>query len=231
VEEDLLDIRTGIKAGRYVNEATVSQGIVQRLLNALGWPVYDTEVVAPEYSLSTRRVDYALCHPPRDPVILIEVKQVGQSKGADRQLFEYAFHKGVPMAILTDGQEWNFFLPTEQGDYSERQLYKLDILERNPQEAESSLKRYLEYEAVRSGQAIEAARRDYRNAARKRQAQRTLPDAWTKLIESEDELLIQARTRCGCRLFAQSVPHRERVGLRACPEEAEALCSTRSHNR
>ena len=191
MREDLLDIRAGIKAGRYVNEATVSQGIVQRLLNALGWPVYDTEVVAPEYSLGTRRADYALCHPPREPVMLIEVKQVGQSKGADRQLFEYAFHKGVPMAILTDGQEWNFFLPTEQGDYSERQLYKLDILERDPQEAESSLKRYLEYESVRSGQAIEAARKDYRNAARKRQAQRTLPDAWAKLIESEDELLIE----------------------------------------
>ena len=191
MKDDLLDIRSGIKAGRYVNEATVSQGIVQRLLNALGWPVYDTEIVAPEYSLGTRRADYALCHPPREPVILIEVKQVGQSKGADRQLFEYAFHKGVPMAILTDGQEWNFFLPTEQGDYSERQLYKLDILERNTQEAEASFKRYLEYDAVRSGQAIEAARKDYRNAARKRQAQRTLPDAWSKLIESEDELLIE----------------------------------------
>src|SRR5918997_401172 len=191
MKEDLLDIRAGIKAGRYINEATISQGIVQRLLHSLGWPVYDTEVVAPEYSLGTRRADYALCHPPREPAILIEVKQVGQSKGADRQLFEYAFHKGVPMAILTDGQEWNFFLPTEQGDYNERQLYKLDILERDPQEAESSLKRYLEYEAVRSGHAIEAARRDYRNAARKRQAQRTLPDAWARLIESEDELLIE----------------------------------------
>jgi predicted type IV restriction endonuclease len=191
VEEALLDIRAGIKAGRYVNEATVSQGIVQRLLNTLGWPVYDTEVVAPEYSLGNRRAYYALCHPPREPVILVEVKQVGQSKGADRQLFEYAFHKGVPKAILTDGQEWNCFLPTEQGDYSERQLYKLDILERDPQEAETSFKRYLEYEAVRSGQAIEAARKDYRNAARRRQAQRTLPDAWTKLIESEDELLME----------------------------------------
>jgi predicted type IV restriction endonuclease len=105
VREALLDIRAGIKARRYVNEATVSQGIVQRLLNALGWPVYDTEIVAPEYSLGNRRADYALCHPPREPAILIEVKQVGQSKGADRQLFEYAFHKGVPMAILTDGQE------------------------------------------------------------------------------------------------------------------------------
>jgi hypothetical protein len=50
VKEDLLDIRAGIRAGRYVNEATVSQGIVQRLLNALGWPVYNTEIVAPEYS-------------------------------------------------------------------------------------------------------------------------------------------------------------------------------------
>src|SRR3712207_2761180 len=190
MKEDLLDIRAGIKADRYVNEATVSQGIVQRLLNALGRPVYDTEIVAPEYSLGTRRADYALCHPPREPVILIEVKQVGQSKGADRQLFEYAFHKGVPMAILTDGQEWNLFLPTEQGDYSERQLYKLDISERDPQETESSLKRYLEYEAVRSGQAIESARRDYRNAARKRRAERTLPDAWTKLVEAQDDILI-----------------------------------------
>jgi predicted type IV restriction endonuclease len=47
MKDDLLDIRSGIKAGRYVNEATVSQGIVQRLLNALGWPVYDTEIVTP----------------------------------------------------------------------------------------------------------------------------------------------------------------------------------------
>lgn len=191
MRDDILDISAGIKAGRYVNEATVSQGVVQRLLNKLGWPVYDTEVVAPEYSLGSRRADYALCHPPREPIILVEVKQVGQSKGADRQLFEYAFHKGVPMAILTDGQEWNFFLPTEQGDYNERQLYKLDLLERTVEEAETSLRRYLNYEAVRTGQAIEMARKDYRNAARERQAQKALPEAWNKLLEAEDELLIE----------------------------------------
>ena len=191
MREDLLDIHAGIAAGRYVNEATVSQGIVQRLLHSLGWPVYDTEVVAPEYSLGGRRADYALCHPPQEPVILVEVKQIGQSKGADRQLFEYAFHKGVPMAVLTDGQEWHFFLPTEQGDYGERRVYKLDLLERDPQEAEAGLERYLGYEEVRSGRAIEAARRDYRNAARKRTAQRTLPDAWIKLVESEDDILVE----------------------------------------
>jgi predicted type IV restriction endonuclease len=94
------------------------------------------------------------------------------------------------MALLTDGQEWNFFLPTEQGDYGERRVYKLDLLERDPQEAESSLKRYLGYEAVRSGQAIEAARKDYRDAARKMRAQKTLPDAWARLVEAEDDILI-----------------------------------------
>ena len=31
--------------------------------------------------------------------------------GADRQLFEYAFHEGVPMAVLTDGQELEFLSP------------------------------------------------------------------------------------------------------------------------
>jgi predicted type IV restriction endonuclease len=116
---------------------------VQRLLNTLGWPVYDIEVVVSEYSLGGRRVDYALCHPPREPLVMVEVKQIGQSKGADHQLFEYAFHKGVPMAVLTDGQEWHFFLPTEQGDYGERRVYKLDLLERDPQGAEAGLERYL----------------------------------------------------------------------------------------
>jgi len=75
-------------------------------------------------------VDFALCHPPGKPVTLIEAKQIGQSDGAERQLFEYAFD-GVPMAILTDGREWNVFLPGEQGSYSERHVYKLDLMERD----------------------------------------------------------------------------------------------------
>ena len=77
----------------------------------------------------------------RKPIAFIEVKQVGQSEGAERQLFEYAFHTGVPLAILTDGREWNFFLPAEQGDYGERRVYKLDIVERDISECISRLNR------------------------------------------------------------------------------------------
>ena len=191
LEEHIEDIRSGIKSGRFRNEAAVSQGIVLQLLQVLGWPTFDTQVVCPEYSLEGRRVDFALCHPSSKPIAFIEVKQIGQSDGAERQLFEYTFHIGVPVAILTDGQEWNFFLPAEQGDYGERRVYKLDLVEREPQESATRLIRYLSYVEVSTGRAIAAAREDYQNISRNRQLLATLPEAWTRLVSEEDDLLLE----------------------------------------
>jgi hypothetical protein len=191
LEQDIDEIRAAIKAGGFANEAAVSQGIILRLLYTLGWPVYDTQRVIPEYALEGRRVDYALCHPPGKPVAFIEVKMLGQSNGAEKQLFEYAFHKGVQLAVLTDGQEWNFFLPGEQGDYGERRVYKLDVVEREASECVLRLNRYLQYKAVVSGTAIEAAREDYRNASRQRQIIGTLPRAWAQLVSEEDAQLLE----------------------------------------
>jgi hypothetical protein len=191
LRDHLRAIQDGIKAGHFTNQASVSQGIVLRILQALSWPTFDIKTVSPEYPLSGRRVDFALCHPPGKPRILIEVKPPGQSVAGERQLFEYAFHKGVPMAILTDGQEWHFFLPGEPGDYGERRVYRLDIVERDIEESVKRLKRYLGYEAVCSGAALEAARADYQNVARQRTIQATLPMAFKKLIEDEEELFLE----------------------------------------
>jgi len=190
LREHILQIQDNIRAGLFANEAAVSQGIVLRILQALGWPIFDSRVVSPEYGVEGRRVDFALCHPSDKPMIFIEVKQIGQSEGADRQLFEYAFHLGVPMAVLTDGQEWHFYLPGEQGLYQERRVYKLDLLERNVEECETRLKRYLDYQASCSGKALEEARRDYQGVSKDRQITVTLPMAWAKLTEEPDDLLI-----------------------------------------
>jgi hypothetical protein len=147
-------------------------------------------VVVPEYSVEGRRVDYALCHPPNRPAAFVEVKKTGRSEGADRQLFEYAFHTGVPMAILTDGQEWNFYLPGEQGRYDERRVYKLDLLERSAEEASTRLTRYLSYQRLCSGDALNAARADYQNVAKDREIEATFPKAWHALLEEQDSLLL-----------------------------------------
>ena len=54
LDKHIEEIRIGIKSGRFVSEAAVSQGIVLRMLNALSWPAYDTQIVCPEYSLQGR---------------------------------------------------------------------------------------------------------------------------------------------------------------------------------
>jgi predicted type IV restriction endonuclease len=213
LREDILDVRGKLKAGRYVNEAAVSQGIVRRLLDSLSWPVYETDIVAPEYSLGGRRVDYALCHRPGKARVLVEVKQVGHGVGAERQLFEYAFHQGIQMAVLTDGQEWHFFLPAGEGDYSERRVFRLNLLNDDIDVIETRLKRYLYHDAVRSGKAIEVAQKDYRDLADRRQIRTTLPEAWRKLVEAEDDLLIE--------LLADKV--RDLCGIKPDPDTTAAF--------
>lgn len=191
ITQHIQEICHGLKEGRFINEASVSQGIVLRVLQALSWPIFDSSIVAPEYTLEGRRVDYALCSPANKPAVFIEVKQVGQAEGAERQLFEYAFHQGIPMAILTDGQEWHFYLPGEQGRYTERRFYKLDLLEREISESVTKLNRYLLYPSIASGEAFDAARKDYKNISKNRQILEAIPSAWMKLIQEQDELLME----------------------------------------
>ncbi|MCX8155268.1 MAG: hypothetical protein N3J91_02245 [Verrucomicrobiae bacterium] len=200
--EDINDIREGLRAGRYKNEASVSQGIILRLLNALGWAIYDTTIVCPEYNSGNGRVDFALCHPPSKPVVIVESKDIGNAVGAEKQLFEYAFHHGIPMAILTDGQEWSFFLPAEQGNYHERCVYKLDLVARTTDECCRIFERYLKYAEVASGKAITNAREDHGHSSRQRQMAAALPQAFKQLIEEQDEILVdliaeKVETLCG----------------------------------
>ena len=190
LKEHIDDICNKLKEGLFINEAAVSQGIVLRLLNVLTWPTYNTQVIIPEYSVEGRRVDYALCHPPSKPIVFIEVKQVGNIEGAERQLFEYAFHVGVPIAILTDGQKWRFFYPIGQGDYRERKVHEMDLTEDDSEESAKKLNRYLNYESIRTGEAAKAIKEDYEKVVQQRQVATRLPEAWSKLIEEADEFLL-----------------------------------------
>ena len=190
LSEHITEIQRAIRAGQYSNEAAVSRGIVMRLLQALNWPIFDTNIVWPEYRLETIIVDYALCHPPAKPTVIIEVKNIGNLEGADSKLFEYAFRAGVPMAILTDGQEWHFYFPAGKGSILERRFYKLDILKREPDEIINRFDRYLAYEKIRNGEALKIARAEHDSTSIAREVKTNIPIAWKKIIEEQDSILI-----------------------------------------
>lgn len=194
LETTLADITSRLHQGKYPNEQAISQGIVLRVFQELGWNTWDTNVVWPEYQTGEGRADFALCYPPSRPAVFTEVKQPGKAEDAVRQALEYAFHAGVPFVVLTDGRTWSFYLPAEQGSYEDRRVYKLDLYERPPVEAAAVLHRYLDSARVQSGEAIETARKEYRSRNRQSQARAAIPEAWRELVDKGDELLVEMLT-------------------------------------
>ena len=190
LQEHIEEIRNDLRNEAFINEASVSQGIVLRLLHALGWSWYNTRVVIPEYSVEGRRVDFALCHRPSRPLVFIEVKRLGQIEGAERQLFEYAFHRGVPIAILTDGQKWHFFHPAGEGDYRERRVYQLDLIETDTEEIAERLNRYLNYNLICNRNAAQSIADDYQDIAQRRH----IEEVWRELSEHQRQHIEEARS-------------------------------------
>lgn len=191
LEQTVAEITARLRQGRFPNEQAISQGIVLRLLQDLGWDTWDTSIVWPEFQAGEGRVDFALCYPPSKPSVFIEVKQPGGAENGVRQALEYAFHTGVPVIVLTDGKTWSFYLPAEQGSYEDRRVYKLDLFERPAAEAAETLRRYLARERVESGEALEIARTEYRSRNRRSQARHAIPEAWRELVEKGDEMLVE----------------------------------------
>ena len=185
------NIRNELEHQQFTNETAVRQGIIDPLLNELGWPTSKTQIVSPEHKVEGGQVDYALCHPPKIPRIFIEAKQIGKLDGAEEQLFKYASRQGVRFAILTDGQKWIFFYPPGEGTYEERKVIDLNLITRNSEEVANYLNRYLNYESIQTGDAFDAIEKDYRNFSRQRELTRHLPEVWDKIVQEKSQILLQ----------------------------------------
>ena len=212
------DIRVRLGRGEYRDEAKVSQGIVMRVLQDLGWPVFDTGVVVREYSIRGRRVDYALVGKFGKPAVLLEVKRVGKIEVGEEQLFEYAFRGGAPIVVLTDGRNWWLYFTLGQGDYRDRRFAEVDLQEEDARWNADLLLRYLQREAVLDGEARRRAEADLEARWKQRTAEEALPAVWNRLLDETDGPLVRVirervEAECGVspsedsvRRFLLSVP-------------------------
>lgn len=191
INELIKDIRKRLEQNIFKSETAVRQGIVDPLLRSLAWPTGNTEVVFPEYPVGKGKVDYALCHPPSRPRVFIEAKQVGNIKGAEEQLFGYDSRIRVPIAVLTDGQKWQFFHPTGEGTWTDRKVCELDLTAGDSTENAECFNKYLNYDSIRSDAAVNAIREDYGNVTRHRMIEEGLPNAWRTLVQEADKLLLK----------------------------------------
>lgn len=193
-----------------LDEAATKQGIILPLLSHLGWDTFNVYEVVPEYSISGKRVDYALRLVDRN-MVFIEVKKPSEDLGNHQeQLLNYSFKEGVKLAVLTNGSTWWFYLPLREGSWGQRKFYTVDITEQPADDVASKLVDLMSRANVESSKAVENAENLYRSQRKENIIREALPKAWNKLILETDEglmdLLSEATEKlCGYKAEAELV--------------------------
>ena len=228
ISSKFLDFISSVKGrlGTYPGEEAVSVMIVLPVLGNLGWDIYNPEYVYPQYPLERLKVDYGLkiSRGKQEGLrCIIEVKAEG-NLDADHQLFQYAFLAGAPLAVLTDGKHWRFYLPMVPGKFEERLVRTLDFEKHPHEEIAAGLVRYLSFENTRSGKARENAERDHNQRIRSIETKKNISAAWRNLLDGSSDKLVTLLIEETSRISSGYAPARADVAefLRN-PNEVKAV--------
>jgi hypothetical protein len=160
------------------------------ILHLLGWNTHDVDEVKPEYQVEDGKVDYSLRLNESNEVF-IEAKGARESlEKHEEQLLDYAFRQGVELASLTNGITWSIYLPTKKGDWKTRKFYTIDIIQQQSGDASQKFIDLLSKDNVQSGDALQNAESIYKGRLKKVKIEETLPQAWTKIVDDPDPLLV-----------------------------------------
>lgn len=98
------------------NETNTKHGLINPVLERLGWDVSNQELVWGEHPMGGGKVDYALIVANK-PIAVIEAKKLGNRLRADvtAQVLNYiSDHKTVRYAIATNGNNWRMQIRGER---------------------------------------------------------------------------------------------------------------------
>ena len=110
------------------NETRTRMALIDPLLRALGWDVFDPAVVTPEYKVGGGWADYALLRADGRPAAVVEAKKLGEGLSSHRmQMLTYANAAGIDYAGLTDGNHWELYSVFERGQLNDRRKLEVDI--------------------------------------------------------------------------------------------------------
>ena len=190
LNELLADIKARLLKGEYKNEEHVRLSLVARVLQGLGWNIWNPIEVNTEFVVvpneDSKKVDAALfLRPFGVPTVFVEIKAVGQMQGkltaTELQMRNYNRDNQAMFTVITDGRNWRFYLSSAGGEFSRRCFKTFDMLDDDLEEVEASLSAFLKKSE------IENARQKAEDYLKLNQIQRTaadcLPEARRKISE------------------------------------------------
>ena len=213
MKESLETAIKGIRADSKIptlDEARARVEAIDPILERLGWDRF-SEDFKREFSVSDGRVDYALLNNSK-PKVFIEAKRPSEDLAGrpEDQLLRYSGIRGVPLAVLTNGLNWWFYLPLKEGDAEARQFCRLDISVQDISEICNRLIEFLSRENVYSGAAVKNAEAVLVRLENDKKVKEALPRAWEELIAGPDVQLVdlindRVKGRCGLQAGSERI--------------------------
>ena len=191
MNELLADIKAKLQSGDYKNEEHIRLSLVARVLQNLGWDIWNPKEVNTEFIVvpneDKTRVDVALFLTPFAPAVFIEIKGVGQIQGRlpdiERQLRDYNRNNTALFTIITDGREWRFYYSQTGGEFSKKCFETFDFAEDNLNDIEESLATFLRKSEIENGNAKSKAENYLQKNQKQQTAEDCLPEARRRISE------------------------------------------------
>jgi len=198
--DTIADIRGKLADGRYTNEEHVRVGIVLRMLQDLGWDVWNPAEVYLEFPAvpaeDASKVDIALFVSSYSPTVYIEVKSLGRLTGDisahETQLRDYNRNNTALFSLITDGQKWRFYYSQTGGEFSSKCFKSVDLLTADMQDLETVFTDLLSSEEIASGNSRTKAEYYLQLNQKQRVMEDQLPQAKKAILESPYPTLPQA---------------------------------------
>lgn len=203
MKEALQDIRDKLSAGVYKNEEHVRFSLVARVLQELGWDIWNPAEVFTEFVVipdeDNTRVDIALFSNAYTPAVYVEVKAVGRIQNdvarLERQLRDYNRNNTAAFSIITDGRIWRFYYSQTGGEFSNKWFKVLDLSTDEIEEIEQAFATFLSRAEVSSGDAKKNAEYYLQLSQKQRAMEDVLAQAKRSILEPPYESLPQALVR------------------------------------
>ena len=191
MNEILLEIREFIKKGYFKNEENVRFSLVSRILQELGWNIWNPKEVATEFQVlpneDSTRLDIALFDNSSTPSVFIEIKALGKLENElakyEIQLRDYNRNNTAPFSIITDGREWRFYYSQTGGEFSQKCFKVLNLVYDDVDDLEISFFSFLSKEELRSGKARNEAETYLKLSQKQRAMEDAFPQARRQILE------------------------------------------------
>jgi len=205
MKELLEDIAAKLRSNAYSNEEHVRFSLVARILQVLGWDIWNPQEVNTEFcpvrTEDNTRVDIALFARRTEPAVYVEVKAIGKISrnlpDIERQMRDYNRNNTAMFSVLTDGRYWRFYLSRTGGEFSQKCFKEVDLLDKSeaPEDIELAFHAFLSKEEIVNGRALREAEQYLNSTQRQRAMRDALPMAKRDTESSPDLGLAQLLVR------------------------------------